>query len=356
MLPDDAADRLRDGRSRLFTSQEVMDSLPEAPKDDFFGGSVGASSGYPYQSRPSLKVAKWSTWRSPMKPKGIGIAVISYHSTKDLRLSFQSFNASDVSVPVKLTVSLVDCGEIELKDTLQLIRAFHLEDVSTVVPYRGLNVGYGHASNDTATLWDEEPTLRTYAFFNADTELRPGVLEGCDALLWSRPDYGVVGPRQVDRQGLITHAGIRPRPPSCFQDPRPGPPVHRDPGRLLERDGFGLLHPGTTVVGADQLFHVPGGHALCPGCLPGDPSLLRGQFFPPRRGSRSQGRLRRQAHHGPSAGRCYPCQWVGTDDNPEVPAHLRSGLCCSWVCGCVAAVGTPSKIFSDDGSRSTSEH
>ena len=141
----------------------------------------------------------------------------------------QSFNASDVSVPVKLTVSLVDCGEIELKDTLQFIRSFHLEEGSVVVPYRGQNVGYGRACNDAATLWDEEPTLRTYAPFNADTKLRPGVLEGCDALLWSRPDYGgVVGPRQVDRQGLITHAGIvAPAPPSCFQDPRPGPPVHR---------------------------------------------------------------------------------------------------------------------------------
>ena len=148
-----------------------------------------------------------------MKPRGIGIAVISYHSTKDLRLFLQSFNASDVSVPVKLTVSLVDCDEIELKDTLQLIRSFHLEDVSVVVPYQGQNVGYGRACNDAATLWDEEPTLRTYAFFNADTELRPGVLEGCDALLWSRPDYGVVGPRQVDRQGLITHAGIVGPPP-----------------------------------------------------------------------------------------------------------------------------------------------
>ena len=55
MLPDDAADRLGDGRSLLFTSQEVMDSLPEAPKDDFFPGSIGAFFGIPVSVSPILE-------------------------------------------------------------------------------------------------------------------------------------------------------------------------------------------------------------------------------------------------------------------------------------------------------------
>jgi GT2 family glycosyltransferase len=46
------------------------------------------------------------------------------------------------------------------------------------------------------------------AAFNADTVLTPHVLEDCVNALHQNEDWGVLGPHQVDKQGLTTHAGI----------------------------------------------------------------------------------------------------------------------------------------------------
>src|SRR6202035_190672 len=78
------------------------------------------------------------------------------------------------------------------------------------------NCGYARACNDAAN-WHITATgeylgtgmtARTLAFFNADTRIRPGVLEKCVDLLESDPTYAIVGPRQVDDENKITHSGI----------------------------------------------------------------------------------------------------------------------------------------------------
>lgn len=66
------------------------------------------------------------------------------------------------------------------------------------------NVGYAKAVNRAAMLSKGS----TLAIFNADTELRPGVLQGCAERLWERDDWGVLGPLQVNRNGRCTHPGI----------------------------------------------------------------------------------------------------------------------------------------------------
>lgn len=66
------------------------------------------------------------------------------------------------------------------------------------------NVGYSYACNMAAA----ESTADVLAFFNADTRLLSGTIEPLYFNLMTHDDWGVIGPRQVDDNGLLTHAGI----------------------------------------------------------------------------------------------------------------------------------------------------
>lgn len=66
------------------------------------------------------------------------------------------------------------------------------------------NCGYARAVNLGAS-FGNNPIL---AAFNADTILTPGLLEDCCHSLMKNQDWGVLGPHQVDKTGLTTHAGI----------------------------------------------------------------------------------------------------------------------------------------------------
>jgi GT2 family glycosyltransferase len=68
------------------------------------------------------------------------------------------------------------------------------------------NIGYGKACNLAANILG--PKFDYLAFFNADVEVLPGSLDGCIGALELNPTWAVVGPRQVDRLGRFTHAGI----------------------------------------------------------------------------------------------------------------------------------------------------
>lgn len=70
------------------------------------------------------------------------------------------------------------------------------------------NIGYGKAVNWAVKSYDHRETI---AIFNADTKLLPNVASRCHNLLQSDTEYGIVGPRQVNSKGLITHAGFFPQ-------------------------------------------------------------------------------------------------------------------------------------------------
>jgi hypothetical protein len=72
------------------------------------------------------------------------------------------------------------------------------------VMHHALNIGYNRACNMASGAGRHYDAL---AFFNADCELRDGVIEGCYAHL-QEPFVGVIGPRQVDGHGRITSAGV----------------------------------------------------------------------------------------------------------------------------------------------------
>lgn len=66
------------------------------------------------------------------------------------------------------------------------------------------NVGYSWACNKGVT----GSSADVFAFFNADTRILDGSIEPLYANLMLHDDWGVIGPRQVNDDGRLTHAGI----------------------------------------------------------------------------------------------------------------------------------------------------
>jgi hypothetical protein len=77
----------------------------------------------------------------------------------------------------------------------------------------GENIGYARAVNALASKGKRE----TLAIFNADVIIHPGVLDHCHAELHAHHNWGVVGPRQVDDEDRITHAGIFGQPLNRYE-------------------------------------------------------------------------------------------------------------------------------------------
>lgn len=130
---------------------------------------------------------------------GVDMVVVNYRTPQHLWDFLRSYHDHRPDVPHSLHVVNV-CpqeGDTEV-----------VNDWAT--KYRFLytkydeNVGYAKACNDAGSLADRE----VLAFFNADTRLARGVVEECHTALAEHDDWGVVGPRQVDSRGRITHAGI----------------------------------------------------------------------------------------------------------------------------------------------------
>lgn len=107
-------------------------------------------------------------------------------------------------VPTTLFIANVDPQPEDMAVAHEVVEQD--SEVETFLLDFHLNVGYAKACNSVASFVPEPRT--TVAFFNADTELRPGVLDSCHWLLTQNADYGIVGPKQVNRDGLITHGGI----------------------------------------------------------------------------------------------------------------------------------------------------
>lgn len=70
------------------------------------------------------------------------------------------------------------------------------------------NVGYSYACNHAVV----DSKADVLAFFNADTRLLPGTIEPLYTNLMANEAWGVIGPRQVDDSGRLTHAGIVGKP------------------------------------------------------------------------------------------------------------------------------------------------
>lgn len=131
--------------------------------------------------------------------KGVDLVVVNYRTADDLLGFMRSYIESDITVPNTLTVVNVQPDG----DSVGVVHAMS-QEMSFLYMEHDDNIGYARACNRASYPPDRE----IIAFFNADTELRPGVVESCYELFMADPEIGVVGPRQFNGEHRITHGGI----------------------------------------------------------------------------------------------------------------------------------------------------
>lgn len=134
-----------------------------------------------------------------MEAKGVDLVVVNYRTADDLLGFLRSYQEADISIPHTLTVVNVCPGS----DDIGVVHQVAMETQLLYMEHDE-NVGYARACNAAVAIPDRE----IVAFFNADTELRPGVVESCYDIFQADATVGVVGPRQFDERGRITHGGI----------------------------------------------------------------------------------------------------------------------------------------------------
>lgn len=137
-----------------------------------------------------------------MRP-GVDVIVVSYHSPLDLSKFLASIREHPPHVPWTLTVVNVAPTREDKDAALE-----NLNYSCTSFSYITFdeNVGYARAVNRAA----QNGFRETIAIFNADTILYENVVNDCHVVLQSKSDWGVLGPRQTDEQGRITHGGFFP--------------------------------------------------------------------------------------------------------------------------------------------------
>lgn len=130
---------------------------------------------------------------------GVDMVVVNYQTPGDLDGFLSSYQAANLDVPHSLHVVNVQPTEADVDVVEHWANFFPFLYTS-----HDENVGYARACNSAVAIPDRE----CVAFFNADTRLDIGVVEECHGTLMERPDWGVLGPRQVDDFCRITAGGI----------------------------------------------------------------------------------------------------------------------------------------------------
>lgn len=172
-----------------------------------------------------------------MSAAEIDVVVVDYHTPRDLAKFVEStklltcqYNLAVVEVEVPApTVGLLNRSGLPRQDARSLSSPE--------------NIGYARACNWGAAEGDS-PAI---GFFNADVELTPGAIEHCLEVLWSADDIAVVGPRQVDGRGRITHAGIYGRNSNAH----PRAFHQRDKGQFVEVEDMVSVAGSAYIVKRD---------------------------------------------------------------------------------------------------------
>lgn len=168
---------------------------------------------------------------------GVDLVVTNYRTPEDLRNFCWSVFMLPPSIPWTLTVVNVSPTPEDLVVGDQVAgwgdNIIHLSYEE--------NIGYGRACNAGAfATFGCERCKPVLALFNADVVLSKGAVDECVHALLDHPDWGVLGPRQVDDQGLLTHAGIF----GTREQPR-----HRA-WKQPDSSVFADVQPAVTVSGA----------------------------------------------------------------------------------------------------------
>lgn len=126
---------------------------------------------------------------------GIDLIVVNYRTSADLGHFIASYRKHKPDVPNSLVIGNVDPLQEDREVAEKSGYSFLEWDT---------NVGYAHAVNFASTLRGSE----VIGIFNADTRLTENVVNDCYNALVSNESWGVLGPRQIDDFGRVTHGGI----------------------------------------------------------------------------------------------------------------------------------------------------
>lgn len=125
--------------------------------------------------------------------------VVNYRTADDLQVFVDSWL---VHRPTDSVLNIVNVAPLDA-DREVGHRALTRDDSITLFESMP-NCGYARACNAAASYGDGD----VIALFNADVVITEGALQECYEALVGEPTWGVLGPRQVDSQNRLTHAGI----------------------------------------------------------------------------------------------------------------------------------------------------
>lgn len=150
----------------------------------------------------SSRLSRHATRLLKGQTAGLDAVVVNYRTPDDLEKFVESLDESEPRLDIRLVLANVDplpgdldAAERALKHARPGLAISHLVFDS--------NVGYAKACN-AGLLGGRHDVV---ALFNADAQARPGVLSTCRWALIQHPEWGALGPRQVDDRGRITVGG-----------------------------------------------------------------------------------------------------------------------------------------------------
>jgi GT2 family glycosyltransferase len=139
---------------------------------------------------------------------GIEMVCVNYHTPHDLVAFCNSVLDAPPKTDWHLTLVNVEAQAADTHTTDRIWRKFREQELETRIAVLNTreNVGYARACNTAAAsaVWDHDFLV----FLNADVMLIAGAVDDCVEALKSNPEWGVLGPRQVDSKERLTHAGI----------------------------------------------------------------------------------------------------------------------------------------------------
>jgi GT2 family glycosyltransferase len=136
-----------------------------------------------------------------MYEPGIDLIVVNYKTPDDLVAFCESY--IDNFPEVESTLYIV-CNEVTDADT-EAVQAIlpRIPGKVKFFPFEE-NLYYSGAANVVGGIAQRE----TLAILNADTRFMPNTIDLCYHALMDNPNWGTVGPLQVDEFGKVTHGGI----------------------------------------------------------------------------------------------------------------------------------------------------
>lgn len=138
---------------------------------------------------------------SGFKP-GLDAVVVNYRTPQDLEDFVAAIDESEPRLDINLVLANVHPREDDIAAAERAMKRARRRLAISHIAFDS-NVGYSRACNRGLL----GGTHDVVALFNADAQARPGVLSACRKAVLKNPQYGALGPRQVDQLGRITVGG-----------------------------------------------------------------------------------------------------------------------------------------------------